>query len=102
MVKVKKYRVIWSDNAKAQLKEIYLYIKQKSNQGAKQVKTEILSSTRVLETGKEIYKADLLKKDNDGTYRAYVVYSYRIVYRIYKTDIFILRVRHTSREPMEY
>lgn len=102
MVKAKKYRVIWSDNAKAQLKEIYLYIKGKSHQGAKQVKVEILSSTRVLETGKEIYKADFLKKTNDGTYRAYVVYSYRIVYRICKNDILILRVRHTSREPMEY
>lgn len=102
MVKTKKYTIIWSDIAKNQLKEIYKYIKKDSEQSAKEVKSKILTSTKVLETGKEIYKADVFKTNNNGTYRAYVIFSYRIVYKINKTTIDILRVRHTSREPLDY
>ena len=102
MVKSRKYVVIWSDMAKKQLKDIYKYIKKDSEQAAKEVKTKILASTKLLETGKEIYKSDELKLNNNGMHRAYVIYSYRIVYKINDTTISILRVRHTSREPLEY
>ena len=102
MVKSKKYVVIWSDMAKQQLKDIYKFIKKDSEQAAKEVKSKILNSTKLLESGKEIYKADELKLNNSGIYRAYVVYSYRIVYKINHSSIDILRVRHTSREPLEY
>lgn len=102
MVKSKKYVVQWSDMAKSQLKDIYKYIKKDSEQAAKEVKSKILASTKLLETGKEIYKSDLLKLNNNGSYRSYVVFSYRIVYKINVKTIDILRVRHTSREPLEY
>ena len=102
MVRSKKYVVLWSDIAKNQLKDIYKYIKKDSEKAAKEVKSKILISTKLLETGKEIYKLDELKLDNNGTYRAYIVFSYRIVYKINNRTIDILRVRHTSREPLEY
>lgn len=102
MVRSKKYVVLWSDIAKNQLKDIYKYIKKDSEQAAKEVKSKILISTKLLEIGKEIYKLDELKLDNNGTYRAYIVFGYRIVYKINNKTIDILRVRHTSREPLEY
>ena len=102
MVKPKDYVVIWSEVAKKQLKGIYKYIKKDSEQAAKEVKNKILTSTQLLESGKEIYKIDELKLNNSGAYRAYIVYSYRIVYKINHTTIDILRVRYTSREPLEY
>ena len=102
MVKSKKYVIRWSDMAKSQLKEIYRHIKKDSEQSAKKVKTKILASTKILELGKEVYKSDILKINNDGTYRAYIIYSYRIVYKINDDSINILRIRHTSREPLEY
>jgi addiction module RelE/StbE family toxin len=102
MVKTKKYDVIWSENAKFQLKEIYLFIKKDSEKSAKDVKNKILASTKILGTGKEIFKADVLKVNNNGIYRAYIIYSYRIVYKIDEDKINILRIRHTSREPLEY
>ena len=43
MVKNKKYSVIWSENAKLQLKEIYFYIKKDSEKSAKDVKNKILN-----------------------------------------------------------
>jgi addiction module RelE/StbE family toxin len=102
MVKGKPYKVIWSDTAKEQLNEAYHYIKKESEKNAKIVRTRILESTRILSTGKEIYKADQLKSENKGNYRAYVIYNYRITYKIESGRIEILRVRHTSREPLEY
>jgi addiction module RelE/StbE family toxin len=99
---VKTYQVIWSDIAKEQLKEVYKYIKKDSEINAKKVRTQILLSTRLLATGKEIYKADELKEGNKGNYRAYIIYSYRITYKIETATIQILRVRHTSREPLKH
>ncbi|MBI2269627.1 MAG: type II toxin-antitoxin system RelE/ParE family toxin [Bacteroidetes bacterium] len=102
MVKGKAYKIIWADLAKEQLKDIYKYIKKDSEQNAKKVRSAILVSTAVLETGKEIYKAAQLKINNKGNYRAYIIYSYRITYKIEVDTIEILRVRHTSREPLEH
>lgn len=48
MVKSKKYIVQWSDIAKNQLKDIYKFIKKDSEQAAKEVKSKILVSTKVL------------------------------------------------------
>ena len=101
MVK-KAFKVIWSDRAKNQLKDIYSFIKKDSPQGANLVKNKILESTKTLVTGSIIYEADSLKNNNHGNYRAYTIYSYRITYKIEKDFILILRVRHTSREPLEY
>ncbi len=102
MVRHKNRVVIWSDVAKEQLKEIYKYIKKDSEKAAKQVKNKILSSTKILSAGEEIYKADELKLNNSGAYRAYIIFSYRITYKISQNFIEILRVRHTSREPLEH
>ena len=101
MVK-KKRTVIWDTEAVEQLKEIYDYIKIDSLQAAQKVKSEILATTKILSSNPELFAADLLKDDNDGSYRAFFIYSYRIVYKIADDNIFILRIRHTSREPEEY
>ena len=74
-------KVIWSKYALRQAESIHDYI---------------------LETQWEIYTLDQLKQNNDGSYRTYVKYSYRISYRIMNDVVRILRVRHTSREPLEY
>ena len=84
------------------MKEIYNYIYQASPQGAKKVKDEILATVKKLPTDSQIFVADDLKVDNDGSYRVFYIYSYRIVYKITPDSILILRIRHTSREPKEY
>jgi addiction module RelE/StbE family toxin len=102
VVKTKAYKILWSNMAKEQLKEIYKHIKKDSDVNAKKVRTQIVASTLLLATGKELYKADDLKQNNKGNYRAYSIYSYRITYKIESGNIFILRVRHTSREPLKH
>ena len=79
--------VVWRKLALKQLNKAYNYINKESLQSAKKVP--------------EIYPLDKYRKNNDGTIRAFEVYSYRIAYQITKYEIRILRVRHTKREPLD-
>lgn len=97
-----KPKVIWSKNASLQLKESLEDLKEKSPKAASKVKNEILKTSRELSDNPEIYSLDRFKKNNDGDFRAFEKYSYRVTYQVEKTQITILRVRHTSREPLEH
>jgi len=95
-------KIVWRKKALTELNNIYKHIKKTSPQSAMKVRSEILTAAGELELHPEIYPLDRFKKDNDGTFRAFEKYSYRITYRVLKTEISILRVRHTSREPFNY
>ena len=96
--------IIWTTTALHQLDEIYTHILNDSGsvRMADNVVTTLYESTDILKTYPEIYSLDAMKTDNDGTIRAYEKYHYRISYRIAKAQIYILRVRHTSRAPLPY
>ena len=94
--------VVWRKLALKQLNKAYNYIKKESLQSAKKVREEIFDKAENLKHNPEIYPLDKYRKNNDGTIRAFEVYSYRIAYQITKSEIRILRVRHTKREPLEH
>ena len=102
MVEKKQRRIIWDDEAKLYLKQAIQYIKQESPQGAETVKRAILEHVAVLKNDALIYESDRFKTNNDGSYRAVTVFSYRITYKITDSQILILRVRHTSQNPIKY
>ncbi|HBS88886.1 MAG: hypothetical protein A2W91_00905 [Bacteroidetes bacterium GWF2_38_335] len=102
MVKTRKYTVVWDVQAAGQLMDIFNYVKEESPQGAKKVKDTILLTAKKLAKDPWIFEPDKLKTNNDGSYRSFIIYSYRIAYKITTERIYILRVRHTSREPKEY
>jgi len=96
--------VIWSKLALKHNKSIHTHLlkETKSLKVADKVVSKLFDSSDTLENHPELYALDRFKINNNGTYRAYEVYSYRISYRVMKDKIRILRVRHTSREPLEY
>ena len=98
----KNLKIIWERSALDELKEILSYIEKQSIAGARIVNTAIREGVKTLKTNPNTYTADFLKDNNDGSYRAFTVYSYRITYKIANNEIIILRVRHTSREPLEH
>ena len=102
MVVKKQRRVIWDDESKLYLKQAIQYIKQESPQGAETVKRAILGHVAVLKNDALIYETDRFKTNNDGNYRAVTVFSYRITYKITDTQILVLRLRHTSQNPITY
>ena len=76
---IRQYEVLWNTTARKQVKR-----------------------TKKLDVNPERFGLDKYKKNNDGTYRYFEIYRYRIAFRIYKTYIRILRVRSTDQEPLVY
>ena len=97
-----KKKVVWDTQAYLQLEKEHKYIKKKSVTGANKVWKSIRDTVKSLALHPEIFSLDRFKKNNDGSYRAFEKYSYRVSYKVKETEIIILRVRHTSREPLEY
>jgi plasmid stabilization system protein ParE len=79
-----------------------LYILLDSTQNAELVRDEIIDATIGLPTHPEKYPLDKFKKDNDGTWRAFEKYHYRVSYKITPNEIRVVRVRHTSKSPQEF
>lgn len=95
-------KVIWPARVQKQMEKVYEYILRDSYQNAEKVKENILASTRKLAVNPEMHPPDKYRKNNDGSFRAYELNSYRIAYRIKGKEIIIVRVRHTSMEPKRY
>jgi plasmid stabilization system protein ParE len=93
---------VWSKRARSELQKAYLYIQLDSLQNAEVVRDEIIDLTIDICEHPEKYPLDKFKKDNDGTWRAFEKHHYRISYRIMAKEIRIVRLRHTSRSPLNF
>jgi plasmid stabilization system protein ParE len=93
---------VWSKAAKAELHKAYLYILLDSFQNAKMVRDDIIDATINIAEHPEKYPPDKFKNDNDGTWRAFELHHYRISYRIMQNEIRVVRLRHTSRSPLNF
>jgi plasmid stabilization system protein ParE len=95
--------LVWDKIALDHLREIYDSLKMGNNlEFAKEVKNTILKTTKELVDNPFIYEQDRFKFDNDGSFRAFEKFKYRVVYKITTTQIRIIRVRHSNREPIAY
>lgn len=99
---MKLQEVKLDDEAKAQLKSAYLHIKKDSVANAEKVRKCIISACKQLIPHPRKHPPDKYKTNNDGNYRAFVLYNLRISYVIKETEIIVLRIRHTSMEPKDY
>lgn len=98
----KNAKIDWTILAKDDFKTILKYYKKKSHQGYILVKDAIIETVISASKSPEIYKVDSLKKDNDGTVRVFTVYHTRVTYQITGDGIIVLRLKHTSEEPLEF
>lgn len=94
--------IIWSKDASRHFVEILEYLSGESPQAVEIVGNGILDSIESLLSMPLKHSEDHLRKNNDGRFRAFVIYSYRLSYYVGENEIFILRIRHTSREPLEH
>jgi len=97
-------RIVWTRYALNNLDSLHEYIfnTSKSLIIADRVADQILKSARTLAKQNQIYPLDKYKAPNDGSYRAYEIFHYRISYRVATNEILILSVRHTSMNPRIY
>jgi plasmid stabilization system protein ParE len=94
--------VVWSNGAKVELRRAFEYIALDSLQNAQMVRDTLIDLTIDLSADPEKHPLDKFKKDNDGTWRAFEKHHYRISYRIIKNQIRVVRMRHTSKSPLNY
>jgi addiction module RelE/StbE family toxin len=93
--------IVWTETAQNQLEDIYFYLLEitKSDSLPEKIVETIYNSVSILKSNSEIYEWDEIKQPNTKDYRAYEIYNYRVSYKITDNFIFILRIRHTSRNP---
>ena len=95
--------LVWDKEALNNFKGIYDSLKTVNNlEYAKEFKTTILKSVKSLLENLDVFEQDRFKFDNDGRFRAFEKFKYRVAYKITENQIRILRIRHTSREPIDY
>jgi addiction module RelE/StbE family toxin len=102
MVKRKTYRIIWDEDALYQLQEYLAYVHRQSPSAPGIIRDRLLEKLDTISTNPFICEDDRLKENNNGMYKAFIVYSYRITYKITDASVNVIRVRHTSKEPLEY
>jgi plasmid stabilization system protein ParE len=98
----KKIRIEWHKAATKHFDELLEYLYYESEQAASLVGNAILDEIEKFAAYPTAQSLDRFKKNNDGNFRACIVYSYRISYYVDENTICILRIRHTSREPLEH
>ena len=104
MVSQKSFKIVWDRNALDNLKDILEFLSKQSHLAPKIIKEGIFTRLEIIKTNALICEIDKLKENSSKEFRAFVVYSYRVTYQI-KTEtkeIRVIRVRHTSRDPLGY
>jgi len=104
MVKPNSLKIVWDRKALDHFKDILAFLAKHSDQAPKIVKNSIIDRLNLIKTNPLICELDKLKDAPNKDFRAFVIYNYRVTYQI-KTEtkeIRVLRVRHTSREPLDY
>ncbi|RKR05898.1 plasmid stabilization system protein ParE [Flavobacterium sp. 90] len=91
MGEVKK--IIWTDSAKNQLKNIFNYYKEKSVQGANNIKNDILKIK------KDIHFTGQYQKDEiEPEYRRIIVRDFKILYLEEERVVFIIKIFSSKRD----
>ena len=92
---MRKLKIIWTSQAKEDLKNIYNFWKKKSLQGALNVRSDILKSTKTIYFSEQ-YQID----DINPKYRRIVVRdNYKVLYRVESKAIFIMGIVCTAQSP---
>jgi plasmid stabilization system protein ParE len=99
---VKRNQIEWTLSARSDFKEILSYYKKRSLQGHQLVKSAILAALVSASHSAKAFVKDELKRPSDENVRTFTVYHIRVAYLVLNKKIIVLRLRHTSREPLEY
>lgn len=91
---MKRSKIIWTEQAKLTLKEIYIYYKDISVQVARTMKTEILNSPKRILFSKQ-YQVDEI----NPKYRRIIVRHYKVLYREESNIIYIVDIVSTRQSP---
>jgi len=98
----KGLRIVWDKNALKYLRSAIEFIRKDSPQNAEKVKKDIIASVIALTDNPERHPPDKYRTNNDGSFRAFELYKFRIAYFVSNKEIRIIRIRHTRQEPKAF
>jgi len=98
----KVLRIVWDKSAVIYLKSAIAFIRKDSPQNAEKVKRDIITSVIALADTPERHPLDKYRINNDGSFRAFELYKFRISYFISDKEIRIVRIRHANQEPKDF
>ena len=98
----KQLKIKWDKLAWIQLVSAYEHIKEDSEQNAQKVRTDIITKIKEIPNHPSKYRVDKYKNNNDGSYKYFEIYHYRIAFRITEEVVKIMRIRSTHQEPLGY
>ena len=87
-------KVICSNRAKEQLKQIYNYYKSISPRVAKKLKDEILNNVKDL-----VFAEQYQKDEIQPEFRRIIVKNYKLIYTIDENTIWILMIFDSRKDP---
>jgi len=98
------YKIVWDRETLKEFTTILKFLQKQSDQAPVIVKDAIIKRLDVIKTNPLICEPDKLKQPQNHEFRAFVIFSYRVTYKINfkEKEILILRIRHTSQEPHGY
>jgi plasmid stabilization system protein ParE len=99
---IKELPIVWDSKEFHNFISILNAIKQDSPLNAKRVKTRITNIVKSIPKHPFKFREDEFKDPNDGSYRVFNQDNIRVSYRVTKSTIKILRVRHSKQEPINY
>lgn len=100
--KRKELPIEWDVNERERFKELVLEIKKRCEKLAQQIKDKIKQNLHLIKQNPFIFEEDVLKIDNDDSFRKFTVIYVKVVYKVDADKIIIARVRHATSEPTEY
>lgn len=94
----RKYQVAWAETAQQDLLQIVLYISIDNPENAskilQKIKQKVVELYTMPERGRVVHE---LKEQGIYTYREIVIASWRVIYRISETVVFVLSVIDSRR-----
>jgi plasmid stabilization system protein ParE len=104
MIKQQSYTIIWDRIALDHFKEILDFLSKQNLQAPSIVRVGVISRLDDIKNNPHIFEIDKLRDIPNTEFRAFVIYNYRITYQVKQAikEIRVLRIRHTSREPLGY
>lgn len=92
-----KYRVRVAAAAKADLRELFLYVANDRPATAEKVKHRLVNGLKSLRFFPERYSKIREKFHTKFIYRLVLIKPYRIIFRILGNEVFVVRIVHQAR-----
>lgn len=99
---VSKLPVVWDRKEYQNFEDILSIIRGQSPRNSILVKNRVNKIIKNLPNFPYKFEEDKLKRPKNISYRAFSQDNIRVSYRVTRTNIQIVRVRHSKQEPLNY